>query len=63
MSSGPMTGFAEITLPRRPAGQLDHAGQGEPVMAECLSMVCFRVIGNDTTMPGRLRPAARAELS
>jgi aspartate ammonia-lyase len=50
MSSGPMTGFAEITLPAVQPGSSIMPGKVNPVMAECLSMVCFRIIGNDTTV-------------
>jgi aspartate ammonia-lyase len=50
MSSGPMTGFAEITLPAVQPGSSIMPGKVNPVMAECLSMVCFRVVGNDTTI-------------
>jgi aspartate ammonia-lyase len=50
MSSGPMTGFAEIALPAVQPGSSIMPGKVNPVMAECLSMVCFRVIGNDTTV-------------
>jgi aspartate ammonia-lyase len=50
MSSGPMTGFGEITLPAVQPGSSIMPGKVNPVMAECLSMVCFRVIGNDTTI-------------
>jgi aspartate ammonia-lyase len=50
MSSGPMTGFAEITLPAVQPGSSIMPGKVNPVMAECLSMVCFRIVGNDTTI-------------
>ena len=50
MSSGPATGFAEIVLPAVQPGSSIMPGKVNPVMAECLSMVCFRVIGNDTTV-------------
>jgi len=50
MSSGPATGFAEITLPAVQPGSSIMPGKVNPVMAECLSMVCFRVVGNDTTI-------------
>jgi aspartate ammonia-lyase len=50
MSSGPATGFAEIALPAVQPGSSIMPGKVNPVMAECLSMVCFRVIGNDTTV-------------
>ena len=50
MSSWPATGFAEITLPAVQPGSSIMPGKVNPVMAECLSMVCFRVVGNDTTI-------------
>ncbi len=50
MSSGPMTGFAEISLPAVQPGSSIMPGKVNPVMAECLSMVCFHVIGNDTAV-------------
>jgi aspartate ammonia-lyase len=50
MSSGPMTGFAEIVLPAVQPGSSIMPGKVNPVMAECLSMVCFRIVGNDTTV-------------
>ncbi|HEX9044317.1 MAG TPA: aspartate ammonia-lyase [Candidatus Limnocylindrales bacterium] len=50
MSSGPMTGFAEIVLPAVQPGSSIMPGKVNPVMAECLSMVCFHVIGNDTAV-------------
>ena len=50
MSSGPATGFAEITLPAVQPGSSIMPGKVNPVMAECLSMVCFRIVGNDTTI-------------
>ncbi|HEX8938568.1 MAG TPA: aspartate ammonia-lyase [Candidatus Limnocylindrales bacterium] len=50
MSSGPMTGLAEITLPAVQPGSSIMPGKVNPVMAECLSMVCFHVMGNDTTV-------------
>jgi len=50
MSSGPMTGFAEITLPAVQPGSSIMPGKVNPVMAECLSMVAFHVIGNDTAV-------------
>ncbi len=50
MSSGPMTGFAEITLPAVQPGSSIMPGKVNPVMAECLSMVAFHVIGNDAAV-------------
>jgi aspartate ammonia-lyase len=47
LSSGPMTGLAEITLPAVQPGSSIMPGKVNPVMAEMLNMVCFQVIGND----------------
>jgi aspartate ammonia-lyase len=48
LSSGPNTGFNEITLPPVQPGSSIMPGKVNPVMAEMLDMVCFHVIGNDT---------------
>jgi aspartate ammonia-lyase len=50
LGSGPATGLAEIALPHVQPGSSIMAGKVNPVMAECLDMVAFRVIGNDTTV-------------
>ncbi|MBP1623481.1 MAG: fumarase, partial [Acidobacteria bacterium] len=50
MSSGPKTGFAEITLPPVQPGSSIMPGKVNPVMAEMLDMVCFQTIGCDTTV-------------
>jgi len=50
LSSGPVTGLGEITLPPVQPGSSIMAGKVNPVMAECLDMVAFQVIGNDTTV-------------
>lgn len=50
LSSGPVTGLGEITLPAVQPGSSIMAGKVNPVMAECLDMVAFQVIGNDTTV-------------
>ena len=50
MSSGPQTGLAEITLPPVQPGSSIMPGKVNPVMSEMLSMACFQVIGNDTTI-------------
>ncbi|MHC4925442.1 MAG: lyase family protein, partial [Planctomycetota bacterium] len=47
LSSGPLTGFAEITLPAVQPGSSIMPGKVNPVMAECLNMVMFKVLGND----------------
>lgn len=50
LSSGPRTGFAEIVLPAVQPGSSIMPGKVNPVMAEMLNMVCYQVIGNDTTI-------------
>jgi aspartate ammonia-lyase len=50
MSSGPLTGLAEITLPAVQPGSSIMPGKVNPVMAEMLDMVCFQVVGNDTAV-------------
>jgi aspartate ammonia-lyase len=47
LCSGPQTGFGEIVLPAVQPGSSIMPGKVNPVMAECLDMVCFKVIGND----------------
>ena len=47
LSSGPTTGLAEISLPAVQPGSSIMPGKVNPVMAECLSMVAFQVVGND----------------
>lgn len=48
LSSGPTTGLGELKLPAVQPGSSMMPGKVNPVMAECLDMVCFQVIGNDT---------------
>lgn len=50
LSSGPRTGFAEITLPAVQPGSSIMPGKINPVMAEMLDMVCFQVVGFDLTV-------------
>ena len=50
LSSGPNTGFHEIVLPPVQPGSSIMPGKVNPVMAEMLNMVCFQIIGNDTTV-------------
>jgi fumarate hydratase, class II len=47
LSSGPTTGLAEIALPALQPGSSIMPGKVNPVMAECLDMVSFQVVGND----------------
>jgi aspartate ammonia-lyase len=50
LSSGPTTGIAEISLPAVQPGSSIMPGKVNPVMAECLNMVSFQVVGNDLTI-------------
>jgi len=50
LSSGPRTGLAEIVLPPVQPGSSIMPGKVNPVMAECLNMVGFQVMGNDLTV-------------
>jgi aspartate ammonia-lyase len=47
LASGPTTGLNEITLPTVQPGSSIMPGKVNPVMAECLDMVAYQVIGND----------------
>ncbi len=47
LASGPTTGLNEITLPPVQPGSSIMPGKVNPVMAECLNMVAFQVVGND----------------
>ncbi len=47
LSSGPTTGLAEISLPDVQPGSSIMPGKVNPVMAECLDMVAYQVVGND----------------
>lgn len=50
LSSGPTTGLSEVNLPAVQPGSSIMPGKINPVMMEMLNMVCFDVIGNDTTV-------------
>ena len=47
LSSGPLTGFAEIILPAMQPGSSIMPGKVNPTLAEMLNMVCYQVIGHD----------------
>lgn len=47
MNSGPRTGFAEIELPAVQPGSSIMPGKFNPVICECMNMICFQIIGND----------------
>ncbi len=50
LSSGPITGLNEIFLPALQPGSSIMPGKVNPSALEMLNMVCFQVIGNDTTV-------------
>ncbi len=50
MGSGPTSGLNEIILPPVQPGSSIMPGKVNPVMAECLNMVSFQIIGNDTAV-------------
>lgn len=50
LSSGPLTGLAEITLPAIAPGSSIMPGKINPSIPEMANMVCFEVIGNDTAI-------------
>ncbi|MEO0436489.1 MAG: class II fumarate hydratase [Pseudomonadota bacterium] len=50
MNSGPLAGLGEIVLPSLQPGSSIMPGKVNPVIPEAATMVCARVIGNDTTL-------------
>ena len=50
LASGPTTGLNEITLPPVQPGSSIMPGKVNPVMAECLDMVAFQVVGADAAV-------------
>ncbi len=48
LSSGPTSGIGEIELPAVQPGSSIMPGKVNPVMAESLNMLAFRILGNDT---------------
>ena len=50
MASGPVAGISEIEIPAVHAGSSIMPGKVNPSLAECMNMICFNVIGNDTTV-------------
>ncbi len=47
LGSGPRTGISELRMPPVQPGSSIMPGKINPVMAECLNMICFQVMGND----------------
>ena len=50
MASGPVAGFGELEIPPVHAGSSIMPGKVNPSLAECMNMICYSVIGNDTTV-------------
>ncbi len=50
MGSGPTAGLGDIILPPVQPGSSIMPGKVNPVMAECLNMISYQIIGNDTTV-------------
>ena len=50
MASGPRCGLNEINLPPKAPGSSIMSGKVNPVIPEVTNQVCFKVIGNDTTV-------------
>jgi aspartate ammonia-lyase len=50
LASGPSAGLAEIELPAVQPGSSIMPGKVNPVLAECLDMVGFQVVGNDVAV-------------
>ena len=50
LASGPMTGFNEIRLPAVAPGSSIMPGKVNPSIPEMVNMVCYQVIGCDTTV-------------
>ena len=50
LSSGPRNGLFEINLPARQPGSSIMPGKVNPVIAELMAFVSYRVIGNDVTV-------------
>jgi aspartate ammonia-lyase len=50
MASGPVAGLAELEIPAVHAGSSIMPGKVNPSLAECMNMICFTIIGNDTAV-------------
>ena len=50
LSSGPRSGLAEISLPENEPGSSIMPGKVNPTQPEAMLMLCYQVIGNDTTV-------------
>ena len=50
LSSGPRCGIGEINLPKAQPGSSIMPGKINPVIPEVVGQICYKVIGNDTTV-------------
>ena len=50
LASGPRAGLNEINLPEMAAGSSIMPAKVNPIIPEVVNQVCFKVIGNDTTV-------------
>jgi aspartate ammonia-lyase len=50
LATGPRTGIFEINLPALQPGSSIMPGKVNPVMAELMNEICYKVIGNDVTV-------------
>ena len=50
LGSGPRAGIGELNVPAVQPGSSIMPGKVNPSLAECMNMICFSVIGNDTTV-------------
>ena len=62
LASGPRTGLSEINLTPKQPGSSIMPGKVNPVIPEVANQVCFKVIGNDTTIT-MASEAAQLELN
>lgn len=62
MASGPRCGLEEINLPAKQPGSSIMPGKVNPVIPEVVNQVCFKIIGNDTTIT-MASEAAQLELN
>ena len=58
LSSGPRAGLNEINLPELQAGSSIMPAKVNPVVPEVVNQVCFKVIGNDTTVTMAPKPGS-----
>ena len=50
MASGPVAGLSEVGIPAVHAGSSIMPGKVNPSLAECMNMVCYNIMGNDTAV-------------